>query len=244
MRSFREGDLVELGSGANWKIRMLLDAVDYSSRSAIRYIPVDVSETALVNAAEDLLGIYPDLEVLGVVADFLHHMELVPRERPRMIIFFGSTIGNLNIEEGDAFLRDVAGSMGPGDRFLLGLDMLKSREVLEAAYNDSQGITAEFNRNLLAVLNHELHADFNLSHFEHMAFFNEEESRVEMHLRANCDVEVEIEELAMELELSKERLFIRRSAVSSVEITQKRCFLMQDFKSGAGLLIQRSGSHL
>lgn len=203
MRIFSKGDLVELGSGANWKIRMLLDAVDDSRRSAVRYIPVDVSESALIDAAKELLGIYPELEVLGVVADFLHHMELIPRERPGIIIFFGSTIGNLSVEESDTFFRSVSSSMKPGDSFLLGLDMIKPREILEAAYNDSQGITAEFNRNILNVLNHELHADFDPSNFEHLAFYNEDESRVEMHLRANSDIEVEIGELAMTVDFSE-----------------------------------------
>ncbi len=201
--SFNNGDLVELGSGANSKIRVLLDAVDKSELSTIRYVPVDVSKTALIAASAELLDVYPGLKVTGIVADFTRHADVIPHDRDKLIVFFGSTIGNFNEEDAVTFLRRISDSMKPGDRFLFGLDMLKSKETLEAAYNDSKGITSEFNKNVLSVLNRELNADFNPSHFDHVAFFNEEKERVEMHLRANRRISIEIRDLDLMVELQK-----------------------------------------
>ena len=204
MESFNYGDLVELGSGANWKIRMLLDAADETSFSCLRYVPVDVSKAELLAASEELLGIYPELEVLGIVADFTIHLNNIPNDRPRLIIFLGSTIGNFDNKSRRAFLRHVAGTMNEGDRFLVGFDMLKPKETLEAAYNDSSGVTSKFNKNVLNVLNRELNADFNPAHFEHVAFFNDEKERVEMHLQAKRRVEVNIDELGLVVQLDKD----------------------------------------
>ena len=204
MGSFRRGDIVELGSGANRKIRLILDAVSKESWTHYRYVPVDVSETALIEASEELLEIYPELEVLGIVADFTAHMNAIPSDRPRLIIFFGSTIGNFNEQDRNRFLRLVADSMKPEDRFLIGFDMIKPRKTLEAAYNDSLGVTSAFNKNVLNVLNRELNADFNPSHFKHVAFFNEERSRVEMHLQARQDIEVAVSDLELVIEFNKD----------------------------------------
>jgi L-histidine N-alpha-methyltransferase len=195
MSTFRSGDLVELGSGANWKIRTLLEAADRNDLASLRYVPVDVSRSALVSASGELTQIFPELDVLGIIADFFYQIYAIPGSRPKMIIFFGSTIGNLNETESRIFLENIAGSMNPGDRFLLGIDMVKSKERLEAAYNDSKGITSEFNKNILNVINRELNADFNLSHFDHLAFFNEKKERIEMHLKSNRKVSVTISDL-------------------------------------------------
>lgn len=203
MANFQGGDMIELGSGANRKIRMLLDAAGPSGQSSIRYIPVDVSRTALTGAVEELIGIYPDLEVLGIVADFIHHINVIPNSRPKLIIFFGGTIGNLDEEESISFLKSVKGIMKKGDRLLFGLDMIKPKELLEAAYNDSQGRTAEFNRNVLRVINRELNANFSSSVFDHVAFFNRERERVEMHLRTRNDMSVEINDLDLTIKLMK-----------------------------------------
>ncbi len=203
MDYFQEGDIVELGSGANWKIRTLLDTVPKNKLSNIRYIPVDVSETALKAAAEELLKIYPGLKVLGIVADFTRHMEMIPDGRDKLFVLFGSTIGNFSKDESDAFLKSIAGSMTAGDRFLLGIDMLKPKDILERAYNDSSGNTSEFNKNILNVLNRELDADFNLDHFNHLAVFNGEKDRVEMYLQANRDVSIKISAPGFKVELKK-----------------------------------------
>lgn len=203
MDHFQEGDIVELGSGANWKIRALLDTVPENKLSNIRYIPVDVSETALKAAAEELLKVYPGLKVLGIVADFTRHMEIIPGGRDKLFVFFGSTIGNYNKDECNTFLKSIAASMTTGDRFLLGIDMLKPKDILERAYNDSSGITSEFNKNILNVLNRELDADFNLDHFNHLAVFNTEKERIEMYLQANRDVSVKISSTGLKVELKK-----------------------------------------
>jgi L-histidine N-alpha-methyltransferase len=192
MRDFYNGDLVELGSGANWKIRTLIEALGKKARLLTRYVPVDVSESAITEASKELVAIYPELSVKGVVADFTRDLHRLPKGGPKLMLFLGSTIGNMSLKECQDFLISVAQHLRPGDRFLLGLDMVKSPEILEAAYDDAKGVTAAFNRNVLLVVNRELDANFNLDHFDHLAFFNEEEEQVEMHLRANRRIKVEI----------------------------------------------------
>ncbi len=198
-----EADIIELGSGSNMKIRTLLDAFCKTCRAGIRYLPVDVSESALVESSVELLDFYPDLRILGIVADFTKHLEKIPQGRRRLFVFFGSTIGNFPRDERIALLKNVAAMMGPGDRFLLGIDMIKPSGVLERAYNDGRGVTAEFNRNILNVLNRELDADFNLSHFDHVAFYDAGKEQVEMHLRANRRVLAGIEGLGIQVPVEK-----------------------------------------
>jgi L-histidine N-alpha-methyltransferase len=184
MREFGEGCLIELGSGANWKVCTLLDAA-VSSESDICYLPVDVSESALYKSSHDLTLRYPGLKVTGMIADFTKHIGRIPGDRNKLFLFFGSTIGNFDEEERCGLLRSVAGQMATDDRFLVGIDMIKDARMLERAYNDSLGVTAEFNRNVLNVINRELAADFDTRDFDHLAFFDEGKERVEMHLRAN-----------------------------------------------------------
>jgi L-histidine Nalpha-methyltransferase len=176
------GDLVELGSGSNQKIKMLLAAAG-AAPGHIRYVPVDISADALAGAARELLELYEEVHVLGIVADFTRHLDFLPPGR-KLITFLGSTIGNFNRAERLAFLRQIAGIMRPGDRFVVGLDMGKPAAVIEAAYNDSQGVTAAFNKNILRNLNRLLNADFKVDDFEHLAIYREDLERVEMHLRA------------------------------------------------------------
>ncbi len=203
MNGFDNGDLVELGSGANWKVRTLLEALTPSCRACTRYVPVDVSESALLEASRELLRIHPEMQVFGVVADFTKDLHELPRDRTKLILFLGSTIGNLDDDESRTFLHEVSRSMNPGDRFLLGMDMVKSTDVLEAAYNDAQGVTAAFNKNVLSVINRELAANFDLDSFDHLAFFNEDEERIEMHLRAARSMTVEIGEPELFIEFDE-----------------------------------------
>ncbi len=224
-QDLRDGDLVELGSGANWKIRTLLEGMGRAQRSRTRYVPVDVSQTALVAASKDLLRLYPELTVFGIVGDFTKHLPQLPGGRMKLILFFGSTIGNLSAEESRSFLTEVAFTLGPDDRFILGLDMIKPVEVLNAAYNDSQGVTEEFNKNLLHVINRELGADFDTDEFEHLAFYNSELERVEMHLKATRPLRVEITDLEMTVTFEAgetilteiSRKFSRDSAVRMIQ---------------------------
>ena len=191
--SQESGDLVELGSGSNQKIKILLEAAGATSGN-IRYVPVDISANALCEASHELLELYEDLHVLGIIADFTRRLDFLPAGR-KLITFLGSTIGNFDREERIAFLRRIAGIMHPGDRFVVGLDMVKPAGIIEAAYNDSQGVTAAFNKNILLNLNRLLNADFAVEDFEHLATYREDLERVEMHLRARRPTSARIGDL-------------------------------------------------
>ncbi len=180
-----EAVLVELGSGASEKTRILLDAIT----DLAAYVPLDISETALKAAASTLRADYPDLDIRPVTGDFEHLPEL-PDDLPtgRRIGFFpGSTIGNLDREAGIALLAASRHMLGRNSLFILGVDLIKDRETLEAAYDDRQGVTAAFNMNLLHRANRELGTDFDTSQFRHRAVWNEGEARIEMHLESLSD---------------------------------------------------------
>lgn len=189
MRQVAPAEIVEIGSGSSRKTRLLLEAMHELGCGDL-YVPFDVSPDALVSAAAELTGDYPWLRVDGVVGDFEHHLEAIPRTGRALVVFLGSTIGNLNFAEQPRFLSSVAGSLRPGDAFLLGVDLVKDAATLEAAYDDEAGVTAAFNRNVLSVLNRELGADFVPQAFTHVARYVAGESRIEMHLRADRQMEV------------------------------------------------------
>jgi dimethylhistidine N-methyltransferase len=174
--------LIEFGSGASLKTRLVLDRLE----SPLAYVPIDISKQFLLQSCESLSGSYPDLPICPVSADYTQAMDsigYVLAGYPRKVAFFpGSTIGNLDPTGTRDFLRGCARVVGPGGRLLIGFDLVKSIPVLEAAYNDQEGVTAEFNLNLLVRMNRELKADFDLSHFRHHAYFNLTEQRIEMHL--------------------------------------------------------------
>ncbi|MBN1529564.1 MAG: L-histidine N(alpha)-methyltransferase [Thermoleophilaceae bacterium] len=180
----RAEELVELGSGTASKTRALLYAMA-GAGSLRRYVPFDVDESVVKACAVELVELYPGLEVHGVVGDFGRDLAHVPDGRRRLFAFLGGTIGNLYPEERARFLRRLRTAMAPEDRLVIGTDLVKDRAMLEAAYNDSEGVTAEFNRNVLRVVNEGLGADFDPESFEHVAFFDEANSWIEMRLRAN-----------------------------------------------------------
>jgi L-histidine N-alpha-methyltransferase len=191
-------ELVELGSGAARKTRTLLEAMlALEPGRPVRYVPVDVSRAMLEKSARVLLDDYPDLVVHGVVGDQDRHLDRVPANGPRLCAFLGSSIGNYGPEASAKFVSSIAALLGPGDRFLLGLDLVKEAEVLHAAYNDAAGLTARFNLNVLVVLNRELDADFDVPSWEHVAFWNPREEQIEMHLRARTAQVVRIRRLEM-----------------------------------------------
>jgi L-histidine N-alpha-methyltransferase len=194
-------ELVELGSGAATKTRILLDAMDRAGNLRT-YVPLDVSEAMVRRSAEELAAAYPDLEVHGLVADFHRHLDHIPDGEPRLVIFLGSTIGNLRPDEAVAFLRGIAAPMAPGDFFLLGVDLVKEPAVIEAAYNDSAGITAEFNRNVLRVVNRLAGGDFAPERFAHRAFFDPVNRWIEMRLVAQAPQKVRLPGLGTTLELA------------------------------------------
>jgi len=191
-------ELVELGSGMASKTRALLDAMAGQGRLG-RYVPFDMDESVVQASAAELVEAYPGLRVHGVVGDFGRDLGHIPEGDRRLFAFLGGTIGNLYPDERAAFLQRLRGAMGPADRLVIGTDLVKDRSVLEAAYNDSAGVTAEFNRNVLRVINAGLGADFDPEAFEHVAFFDEANSWIEMRLRANGAQAVRIHGADLEL---------------------------------------------
>jgi len=177
-------ELVELGSGSATKTRLLLDAMA-AAGTLDSFIAVDVTESFVRESAAELIAEYPGLSVHGLIGDFERHLDRLPPPRgPRLLAFLGGTIGNLAPAGRRRFLRTVCGLLGPDDHLLLGTDLVKDRSILEAAYDDSAGVTAEFNLNILHVLNRELGANFDPASFQHVARFDTENEWIEMRLRA------------------------------------------------------------
>jgi L-histidine N-alpha-methyltransferase len=195
------GELVELGSGTADKARILLDAMTRAG-TLRRYVPLDVTERAVADSARQLVEEYDGLEVRGVVGDFERHLDHVPHADgiPRLVALLGGTVGNFPPGTRRTLLRKIGALLGPDDRVLLGTDLVKDPAVIEAAYDDPAGITAEFNRNVLHVMNRELGANFVTDRFEHVAFFDEKHEWVEMRLRALEACSVQIGDLGMTVE--------------------------------------------
>lgn len=191
-------ELVELGSGTASKTRALLFAMA-GQGNLRRYVPFDVDESVLRSCALELTELYPGLRVHGVVGDFGRDLERIPDGRRRLFAFLGGTIGNLYPGERARFLARLRETMGGDDRLVIGTDLVKDRAVLEAAYNDGEGLTAQFNRNVLRVINVALEADFDPNSFEHVAFFSEADSWIEMRLRANGAQQVRIDGADLEV---------------------------------------------
>ena len=191
-------ELVELGSGTASKTRALLYAMA-GHGSLRRYVPFDFDPSVVEACALELTELYPGLDVHGVVGDFGRDLDRIPDGNRRLFAFLGGTIGNLAPDERAEFLSGLREQMGPEDRLVIGTDLVKDRYVLEAAYNDSAGVTAEFNRNVLRVINEGLDADFNPEAFEHVAFFDEANSWIEMRLRANGAQRVRIDGADLEV---------------------------------------------
>lgn len=198
----RPTDIVELGSGDARKTRALLDAVDANGRDT-RYVPIDVGEDMLRNTAASLMKEYSWLTIHGIVGDYERHLGKIPAGKRKLFLFLGSTIGNLNPSYTRVFLRNLASHIGPDDYFLLGTDLVKPRAILEAAYNDSAGVTAAFNLNMLNVLNRELDADFDPDDFEHVAFWKARASRIEVQLRARRALTARVKKLGRSFHFAK-----------------------------------------
>ena len=195
-------ELVELGSGAATKTRILLDAMDRAGQLLL-YVPMDVAESFVRRSAEELAVEYPDLQVHGVVGDFLLHLEEIPEGGQRLVIFLGGTVGNLTPGDARAFLTAVHREMSPGDCLLLGTDRIKEVARVEAAYNDSQGVTAEFNLNILDVVNRLADGDFDPSKLRHRAFYDEEQHRIEMRLVATEPQRVHLPRIGLDFDLAE-----------------------------------------
>jgi L-histidine Nalpha-methyltransferase len=196
------GTLVELGSGSASKTRHLLSAMR-DGGDLRTYVPVDISEEITQETARTLVEEYPGLEVRGLVCDFETDLERIHSDgEPRLLAFLGGTIGNLYPGERREFLTRIAALFGPGDHLLLGTDLVKETERLEAAYDDAAGVTAEFNKNVLQVLNRELGADFDLDAFEHVARYDAREERMDIRLRSLSEQAVEVGDLDLTVQFA------------------------------------------
>jgi len=226
-------ELVELGSGTAAKTRVLLDALRHAG-TLRRYIPFEVSESTLRECAASLVAEYPGLVVHGIVGDFERHLHGIPRPvpgEPRILAFLGGTIGNFTPGSRRRFLREMAALLGPDDFLLLGTDLVKDVPTLEAAYDDAEGVTAQFNLNMLRVLNRELGADFDEDNFEHIAFFDTQHEWIEMRLRARktCVVNIPVLDLGIRFRRGEEM----RTEISA-KFTRRR---VEADLSAAGLVL-------
>ncbi|MGD8515244.1 MAG: L-histidine N(alpha)-methyltransferase [Granulosicoccaceae bacterium] len=202
VRNVQPEHVVELGSGTSRKTRRLFDACEQHACQAT-YWPFDVCEEMVLESAEQLAREYGWLNINGLVGDYHGGLTHLPVIHGRSLyVFLGGTIGNFEHDDAVAFLRELRRNMDEDDRLLLGADRVKSHEVLHAAYNDSDGITGQFNLNVLRVLNRELGADFELAKFRHEAFFNSEAGQIEMYLVAECDQQINIRSLDDVLEFT------------------------------------------
>jgi L-histidine N-alpha-methyltransferase len=198
----RAETLIELGSGTSEKTRLLLDAL--SAGGTLRnFVPFDVDAAVLKHASEAVAADYPSVDVHAVVGDFEHHLGLLPRDGRRLIAFLGSTIGNFEPADRAEFLTAVRATLAPGDSFLLGTDLVKDGARLVAAYDDPAGVTAAFNRNVLAVINRELGADFDLAAFDHVALWDAEQEWIEMRLRSNRPQMVHLRDLNLDVSIGE-----------------------------------------
>lgn len=198
--------LVELGSGASVKTRIVLDMME-KSHQTMEYFPIDISDI-LTESSGRLLALYETLHITGIIDSYEGGLEFLKRfdRGNKLILFLGSSYGNFTPSQGMEFLRRVHSAMRPGDLFLLGLDMVKDTAVLESAYNDSQGLTAEFNLNVLSRINSELDADFDLDNFEHHAIYNPDRQRIEMYARSLANQTVTLSGAGMQFRLHRGEL--------------------------------------
>ncbi|MBA3922339.1 MAG: L-histidine N(alpha)-methyltransferase [Nostocaceae cyanobacterium] len=191
-----KSEIIELGSGSSTKTRILLDAYNQQGYP-LHYTPIDISAGILESSAKQLLVEYPSLQVQALAGTYeLALQQLAPKQLPsRTICFIGSTLGNLNPQECDVFFSQITGALKVGEFFLLGVDLQKPQEILTAAYNDSQGVTAAFNLNILEHLNRQFDGNFDTSQFTHKAFYNEIKHQIEMHLVSGLEQTVQLKAL-------------------------------------------------
>lgn len=198
--------LVELGSGASLKTRLILD-VFTSLQDTTEYFPIDISEI-LTESSEQLLKDYGGLHITGIIDTYEGGLEFLKNydDRKNLIIFLGSSFGNFSPNAGREFLKKINSTMKSGDLFLIGLDLIKDKQILESAYNDSLGVTAQFNLNVLSRINDELDADFNLDNFLHYSIYNKEDQRIEMYLKSLVRQSIIISKSNLLLNLEKNEL--------------------------------------
>ncbi|MEO8665468.1 MAG: L-histidine N(alpha)-methyltransferase [Ignavibacteria bacterium] len=221
-RNSEKNLIVELGSGSSFKTDYILSSFS-RKRDFLHYVPIDVSDI-LVESSRTLIEKYKNLFVTGIISFYEEGLEfIVSRDNsPKLIIFLGSSIGNFTEEEAVAFMKMLKDNMNDHDRLLVGFDMLKDRKILIDAYNDKCGVTSAFNLNILERINNELDGNFDAGKFEHKAVFNEEKSRIEMHIIAMEDMNVEIKKLNMKISFKKdERIHTENSYKFTYDMIKK-----------------------
>jgi dimethylhistidine N-methyltransferase len=195
--------LVELGSGSSVKTKLIIDSF-LNHRNSLHYLPIDVSDI-VVSSSQSLTNQKPGLQISGFISDYVDGISLIHEfyDEPKLIIFLGSSIGNFDLIHAEKFVKFIRSRMNKEDSLLIGFDMKKDAGVLNAAYNDKEGYTSKFNLNLLRRINNELGGNFNLSLFKHHAFFNEEQSRIEMHLISLEDQSINVEAIGEVIHFKK-----------------------------------------
>jgi len=215
--------LVELGSGSSVKTRLILDALNKTHEN-IEYFPIDISDI-LKESAEGLLEDYENLTITGIIDTYEKGLEFIRDydDIPNLVAFLGSSFGNFSPKSGQKFLKFVHSTMKDNDLFLIGLDLVKDKKILEDAYDDSKGVTAKFNLNVLSRINSELNANFDLEKFSHHSLFNEDEQRIEMYLRSLAKQSVHIPKANLKLEFEKDELILTehsyKYSISNIEDT-------------------------
>jgi L-histidine N-alpha-methyltransferase len=204
MESYSDYNIIELGSGDCSKISILLEAMPSNQDNEFTYLPMDVSQSAIYKSAIEIILRYANVKVEGYVVDFTSQFEHIQHNQPVLICFFGSTLGNFSRKDSLSLLKNIGKHMKSGDGFLLGLDMIKSEPILHSAYNDSKGITEAFNKNILNTVNSIIESDFDPGDFDHLAFYNRNQARIQMHLVANKDITIQSPYLERELKILKD----------------------------------------
>ncbi len=196
-------EIVEFGSGSAEKTRLLIDAA-LATQKSLRFVPIDISQAALQSSALNLLNEHPGLDVVAIAAEYRDALQVMPTpSAPRLFLFLGSNIGNFTPADATSFLKEISLQMRPEDRLLVGIDLVKDPSIIELAYNDPAGVTAAFNKNLLARVNRELHAEFELACFEHRAVYIPDANKVEMRLVSKRSQWVRIEGLKGSLQFKE-----------------------------------------
>ncbi|MFW5851226.1 MAG: L-histidine N(alpha)-methyltransferase [Bacteroidota bacterium] len=203
LKTYENLHILELGSGDHTKISLLLNHIPTVFFNTLTYYPIDISKSAIQDACEKLVDRYQNITIQGFVADFVQQLDIIPHGKNRLFCFLGSTIGNFTEEQRIDFLVKMNQIMTDDDYFLLGVDTIKNKIILENAYNDKQGITEAFNLNVLNVVNAICETDFDTNDFKHIAFFNEDKKRIEMHLEALTDVVVKSNIVPVEIFIAK-----------------------------------------
>lgn len=222
--------LVELGSGSSKKTRLILDTLSLI-QDRVEYFPVDISDI-IKESSQELHHLYANLQITGIIdtyengLDFISHYD----DKQNLIAFLGSSFGNFEQDEGIQFLKKINSVMKNNDLFLIGLDLVKEKSILENAYDDSQGITAQFNLNVLERINSELDADFDLKNFSHLALYNEEKQRIEMYLRSTKEQTVQIKKANLFLQLEKDELIHTENSHKYIILQIQNMFEKTGFK--------------